>query len=145
MCSVRKMTFETGSSEMVVAKCEVTCSPEMPLEASVKLKIEMVSDPSVPVVTLEDKISLTPEWNIDLALSRDFWSLIGPWRIAEDRFNDVLNAHGFGDVMDSELIDFKSDPQFDSYRVYGSRVDAELLVFWAGTPRHRIVEEMLQY
>ena len=130
---------------MVVTECEVTYSPEMPWEASVKLKIEMVSDPSVPVVTLEDKISLTPEWDIDLALSRDFWSLIGPWRVAEDRFNDFLNAHGFGDVTDSELIDFKQDPQFDSYRVYSSRVDAELLVFWAGTPRHRIVEEMLRY
>ena len=145
LCSVTKMTFETGEAEEVIRTCEVTFNPEMPLVAFVKMKIEMVSDPSVAPVTLEDTISLTPELDIDRALYRDLGSLSVPWMALEDRFNDNLNANGFGAVVDSELIDFKIDTQYDFYRLYRSRSDAEFLVYWVGIPRHRIVEEELRY
>lgn len=145
LSTVRKMTFETGEAEEVVSKCEVIYNPEMPREASVTMKIEMVSDPSIPVVTLEDKISLAPEVDIDRALYRDLGSLLGPSMVLEDRFNLVLNAHGFGGMIDSELIDIKFDTQYDVYRLYRERSDAEFLVYWVGIPRHRIVEEVLRY
>ena len=93
-----------------------------------KIKMEMVSDPSVPPVTLEDTISLTSEWNIDRVLYRDLGSIIDPSIVLEDRFNDVLNARGFGVMIDSELIDFKFDTQYDSFRLYRFRSNAEFFL-----------------
>jgi hypothetical protein len=123
----------------------VTYNPEMPFEASVKIKMEMVSDPSVPPVTLEDTISLTSEWNIDRVLYRDLGSIIDPSIVLEDRFNDVLNARGFGVMIDSELIDFKFDTQYDSFRLYRFRSNAEFFSLGSSIPRHRVVEEELRY